>query len=143
MSMIGWSDPVTGRERWVPDEHLVHAAMSGSVDARRLPAPDRAYLVAALARRGLTADETAERLRVSLRLVRQMLADPITGVVDYALTLHDEADALTRAARRDADRAAAARDAARAEAERFRIQRNQLLDMKAARQRCARRATRV
>lgn len=143
MRTSGFSDPVTGATRWVPDEHLVHAALAGSVDARKIPAQDRAYLVAALAHRGLTAEEAAERLRVSLRLVRQMLADPVTSVAEYALTLHAETSERAALLERRAAEAARERDAARAEAERFRIQRNQLLDMRSARQRCARRAERV
>lgn len=129
---IGWTDPVSGSEpRWVPDEHLVHTAMVSRVDVRALPAPDRAYLVASLMDRGLTAEETAQRLTCSLRLVRQIIADPVCHVMEYALGAAGTAAQVTSASQRDIAAARRDRDRALAEAQRYRAQRDQLVDMAA------------
>lgn len=132
--MTGFSDrPGRRRPGWQPDEMLVTAALSGRVDARTMPAPDRAYLVASLQRAGLTAEDTARRMSVSLRLVRQIMADPLTAVVEHSLDQAEAAEATREslaAAHADALRQA---QCAQAAADRLKVQRDQLIGLRAAR----------
>jgi len=126
-----WADPVCGRPGWEPDEHLVHTALAGRVDARALPGPDRAHVVTELTRRGLTANEVADRLSCSLRFVRNVQADPVTAVYVYAAAQRDAAAALDADHRRTVARLTRERDEQRAAAERYRAQRDDLIDRRA------------
>jgi len=68
--------------RWEPDDQLVPAVLA-SVRAYRMSAlahPDRCWVVAGLTLAGLTAEDIAERLACSLRLVRALRADDMTQV---------------------------------------------------------------
>lgn len=65
-------------ERWTPDEHLADAALVGSQHMRQLADPDRAWVVAALKIKGLTAERIADLLHCSLRQVRAVAAEPAT-----------------------------------------------------------------
>lgn len=68
--------------RWEPDDQLVPAVLAG-VRAYRmalLSHPDRCWVVAGLTLAGLTAEDIAERLSCSLRLVRALRADDMTQV---------------------------------------------------------------
>ncbi|ACF34036.1 HNH endonuclease [Mycobacterium phage Neos5] len=67
-------------ERWEPDEHLVSAVLAAGSGRRmsEFKAHDRAWLVSGLVLHGLTAEDIADRLHCSVRLVRSIIAEPIT-----------------------------------------------------------------
>ncbi|WP_263999414.1 hypothetical protein [Mycobacterium yunnanensis] len=70
------------------DSHLVSAVMSTPKAGRamtELAGPDRAWLVAGLTAAGVTAQDIADRLRCSLRLVRSIRADPVTQLCECIL----------------------------------------------------------
>lgn len=52
----------------------------------QLPTPDRCWVVAEMTILGLTAEEIADRLDCSLRLVRSIRAEDMTAVCTYVLT---------------------------------------------------------
>ena len=64
---------------WEPDEQLVHSVLAHR-SVGDLTVHDRAWVVAGLTRAGLTAEDIADRLSCSLRLVRTIRADPMTQV---------------------------------------------------------------
>lgn len=69
------------RIRWVPDEQLIPSVLAGS--GRRmseLECSDRSWVVAGLTLAGLTAEDIADRLGCSLRLVRSIRAEDMTRV---------------------------------------------------------------
>lgn len=72
--------------RWTPDEHLVDAALGGTQHMRELSDPDRAWAVAGLKLKGLTAERIADLLHCSLRQVRAVAADPTTIIVTLYMT---------------------------------------------------------
>lgn len=119
---------------WSPDTNLVeHARLDGYPIAHLEPA-DRAWVVAGLTAHGITAEETARALGCSLRLVRQIRADPMTQACRFAMSMADE----LAQARRDNARALAAlesyRRETRREIDRLRRQRDRLVnDLTAAR----------
>lgn len=117
---------------WAPDEHLIDAAREGKLRATAMSGPDRCWVVAGLTAAGVTAEETARLLHCSLRLVRQIRAEPMTAVCTYALdiaaVLHRQRDTARTeriALRLDAENA-------RMDADRFKAQRDELLDRLAA-----------
>jgi hypothetical protein len=64
-------------EDWTPDEQLADAVLAGSsVTLYDLCPHDRAWVIAALKLRGLTAEQIEDRLGGSLRLVRQIASEP-------------------------------------------------------------------
>lgn len=69
---------------WQPDEQLVPAIMalsSSRPTMRELKPADRSWVVAGLHLKGLTANQIVDRLKpCSLRLVRAVLAEPMTKV---------------------------------------------------------------
>lgn len=112
---------------WEPDEQLVPAALARKLTMAALPGPDRSWAVAGLTLAGLTAEDIAERLSCSLRLVRALRAEPMTRVCLWA---QREASAFAdelRLSRSEHRHAAAARDAALAEADRLRGQVSRLI----------------
>lgn len=76
-----------GEPRWQPDDQLVPAILAGSRKRMAdLSDSDRSWVVAGLGIAGLTAEEIAERLKCSLRLVRSVRALPLTRAFEYAQT---------------------------------------------------------
>jgi hypothetical protein len=76
-----------GEPRWQPDEQLVPAILAGSRKRMAdLQDNDRAWVVAGLGLAGLKAEDIAERLKCSLRLVRSIRALPLTKACVYAQT---------------------------------------------------------
>lgn len=72
---------MTDHDRWTPDDQLIPAYLEPP--RRRLnplSSADRAWVVAGLTLAGKTADDIAERLGCSLRLVRSIRADPMTQI---------------------------------------------------------------
>lgn len=66
-----------GEEEWAPDEQLIDALLAGSPTTMAdLSAHDRAWAVAGMKLRGMTAEQIKERLGCSLRLVRAIAAEP-------------------------------------------------------------------
>jgi len=81
------------QDRWTPDEQLVAAVLSGTGKKMAdLCDADRSWVVAALTRRGHTADDIADRLGCSLRLVRSIRALDMTQV---CLLMQSNADNAT------------------------------------------------
>lgn len=77
--------PVTSPDRWKPDEQLVPAILAGSGrKMSQLQTPDRCWAVAGLTLAGLTAEEIADRMDCSLRLVRSIRAEDMTQVCTYS-----------------------------------------------------------
>lgn len=70
------------RERWQPDDQLIAAVRCGSGSRKMadLIDADRSWVVAGLTLAGLTADDIADRLSCSLRLVRSIRAADMTQV---------------------------------------------------------------
>lgn len=71
---------MTTPERWEPDGQLIPAYLTGARPELRLSTADRAWVVAGLTLAGKTAEDIAERIGCSLRLVRTIRADPLTQV---------------------------------------------------------------
>ena len=75
------------RRRWAPDLQLIPAVVAGSGrKMSQLTTPDRCWVVAGLTLLGLTAEEIADRLDCSLRLVRSIRAEDMTAVCTYVQT---------------------------------------------------------
>lgn len=69
------------RTRWSPDEQLVPAVLAGTgKKMSQLSSSDRCWVVAGLTVSGLTAEDIADRLDCSLRLVRSIRAEDMTQV---------------------------------------------------------------
>lgn len=70
------------RERWEPDDQLISAVRCGNGSRRMsdLVDADRSWVVAGLTLAGLTAEDIADRLSCSLRLVRSVRAADMTQV---------------------------------------------------------------
>lgn len=78
--------------RWLPDEQLVASVLAGgSTRMGDLGAADRCWVVAGLVAAGLTAEEVADRLGCSLRLVRSVRAEPMSAVCEWALGVGERA----------------------------------------------------
>ncbi|AYD82065.1 hypothetical protein I5G60_gp71 [Mycobacterium phage Saguaro] len=114
-----------GEPSWAPDRLLVDAILAGSpTTMSQLCAADRAWAVAGLRLRGLTAEAIADRLECSLRLVRSVSAEPTTALAmlyqreceNFANELRMASSEVARLARalaeaeRDRDRAIAERN---------------------------------
>jgi hypothetical protein len=114
-------------EPWFPDPHLIDSALAGNLSNRTLSGPDRAWVVAGLAARGITAEATADLLGCSLRTIRAVRAEPMTRVCTHALNLVIALDdALTR--HKAAHRAWQFElEDVRATADRYRGQRDELI----------------
>ncbi|BBC28617.1 hypothetical protein [Mycobacterium phage PR] len=118
-------------ERWEPDNSIVEVALSTPKSTRRmtdLSGPDRSWLVAGLTLWGMTAQEIADRLSCSLRLVRTIRAEEMTQVCYLAqereAALTDEVRQLDMAARM----LRRERDCALQEVARLRAQLDQVID---------------
>ena len=124
-----------GVRGWQPDENLVeHVRMCG-LPITELTGPDRAWVVAGLAAAGWTAEDTAAQLRCSLRLIRQIRAEPMCVVATYALELREQlitARLAETEAKRKATQVAAA---LRGELRYAKTQRNRLIDKKSTNRR--------
>jgi hypothetical protein len=98
---------MTSPDRWVPDNQLIASFLTCRRTSIKLSPPDRAWVVAGLTLAGKTAEDIAERLGVSLRLVRAIRADPMTQVcmfyqqesAHFADELRLKQSEVTRAAR--------------------------------------------
>ena len=122
---------------WQPDEHLITAAQAGQLHIRNLTNEDRSWVVAGLTARGHTAEDTAHMLRCSLRLIKQIRANPMTAVSLYAQTIAVEAE-TARLQAKTAKRAHAYElEDLRMTAERYKKQRDDLIDQLAAQARRA------
>ena len=111
-------------ERWVPDDQLVPAVLSRvrPYTMASLTPPDRCWVVAGLTLAGLTAEDIAERLSCSLRLVRALRAEDMTQV---ALHFQRESSAFAdelRLARSELRAASLAHTASDLEVQRLRKQ---------------------
>lgn len=86
---VGCSDDVVPGgvgDRWVPDDSMVVEVLCSPRSFLRmtgLSAADRAWLVAGLSVRGLTAEEIAARTHCSLRLVRTIRSWEMTAVCEW------------------------------------------------------------
>lgn len=121
-------DPVP----WQPDDNLIDHARLCPVSILDMSGPDRAWVVAGLSAAGWTAEETARALKCSLRLIRQIRAEPMCTVATYALTAReqhrDERFHLTEELRHAHRRIAGLRG----ELARITNQRNQLIESRIA-----------
>lgn len=108
-------------EDWQPDEGLVEKVRTGGASIKDLSDADRTWVVIVLLSHGWTAQDVADRLHCSLRLIRNIRADPLAAVALYALGL-ERALGAERAVRALEARFSAQRDA-EAMAESIRLRR--------------------
>ena len=124
--LLGYDRPV---QRWEPDELLMAAVLAGSKRTMSdLSPPDRCWLVAGLTLARLTAEDIADRMRCSLRLVRTIRAEDMTQV---CIRMQEETAHFTnevRLARSEHRAAIAALDRMTGERDRLRVQLDRLLD---------------
>jgi hypothetical protein len=71
---------LTTTDRWEPDTQLIASYLANARPEIKLSTSDRSWVVAGLTLAGKTAEDIAERLGCSLRLVRTIRADPMTQV---------------------------------------------------------------
>ncbi|TCN51812.1 hypothetical protein EV641_109203 [Rhodococcus sp. SMB37] len=129
----------THTTNWQPDDHLITAAQAGQLHIRNLTAEDRSWVVAGLTARGVTAEDTATMLRCSLRLIKQIRAHPMTAVSHYAQTIAVEVE-TTVSKEKTKNRAHAYElENLRMTAERYKQQRDKLIDQLAKQARKAER----
>lgn len=81
-AVIDVADVEPRRSRWEPDDQLIAAVRcgNGSRQMAQLVDADRSWVVAGLTLAGLTAEDIADRLSCSLRLVRAVRAADMTQV---------------------------------------------------------------
>lgn len=109
--------------RWIPDIQLVPAVLAGRpVRLVDLDEPDRCWVVAGLGLAGLTAEQIADRLGCSLRLVRSVRAEPTTAMAIWAITEANHFADELRLARSEAARLLGELDTSIAESRRLRQQ---------------------
>lgn len=118
---------VTAAVHWSPDPHLIESALAGNLDSRTLTGPDRAWVVAGLAARGVTAEGTARLLGCSLRTVRTVRAEPMTVVCTFAMAVTGELEDARGAHRSEVRRLRFAIEDQAANADRYRGQRDELV----------------
>jgi hypothetical protein len=88
--------------RWNPDECLIDAAIAGRVQGVKLPASDRAWLVAHLTHRGHTTDTIAAWLHVSRRTIQMARTEPVAVLTTQLLAAEaavEKAESKVRASR--------------------------------------------
>ncbi|WP_418346115.1 hypothetical protein [Rhodococcus pyridinivorans] len=122
---------------WQPDDHLITAAQAGQLHIRNLTQEDRSWVVAGLTARGHTAEDTAHMLRCSLRLIKQIRAHPMTAVSLYAQTIAVEAETARLHAKTTKRAHAYELEDLRMTAERYKRQRDELIDQLAKQSRRA------
>lgn len=71
---------MTEVQRWEPDDQLIASYLAGPRPELDLSPADRSWVVAGLTLAGHTAEDIAERIGRSLRLVRTVRSDPMTLV---------------------------------------------------------------
>ncbi|OMC08541.1 hypothetical protein [Mycolicibacterium fortuitum] len=122
---------MTAPQRWEPDAQMVAAVLSMPKASRKmteLSDADRSWLVAGLTLAGVTAQDIADRLSCSLRLVRAIRAEDMTQMAYIA---QDETRKLGDDLRVErCEHSVTRRTLAEAEAEnsRLRMQLDQLVD---------------
>lgn len=115
---------------WSPDHLLVPAVLAQSRPIATITAKqDRCWLVGGLQAEGLTADDIADRLKCSLRLVRTLLAEDMTTVCRLYLTEADHFAEELRLTRHELTVRQRELADERAEAARVRDQRDRMIDM--------------
>lgn len=124
---------------WQPDDNLITAAQAGQLHIRNLSCEDRSWVVAGLTARGVTAEDTATMLRCSLRLIKQIRANPMTAVSLYAQTIAVEVETARIHAKTTKRAHAYELEDLRMTAERYKKQRDDLIDQLAAQARRAER----
>ena len=82
--------------RWVPDENLPQAIMSGRLSLQDVPKADRAWAVAILIHQKVTCEDIAKALGCSKRLVQHMKAEPMAVVVTELLMAKESFAELQR-----------------------------------------------
>ena len=114
-------------EEWSPDAGLVDKVRTIGCPIKGLSDDDRVWVVVSLLTSGLTAQAVADRMDCSLRLIRNIRADPRAPMALHALEL-SRALRAEQAVRLLESRLAAQRlSEALAELERLRRQRSELV----------------
>jgi hypothetical protein len=135
-------DPIAPEQLtpWLPDEQLVPSILAGCPKTiSDLTELDRCWVVAGLSARGMVAEDIADRLKCSLRLIRSIRADPYTKGFRYAavetsafaneVALRDSAIAGLKASLAQAER----------ERDRYKAQRDNMIDAQIVGIECCRR----
>lgn len=120
-------------ERWVPDEQLIPRYLAPPpYPTGKLTTADRCWVVAGLTLADRTAEDIAERLGCSLRLVRTIRADPMTQVCVFYQTEVSTFEAELRMANSDHRNLAAQLNETEAELARAKRQLARLINPAAA-----------
>jgi hypothetical protein len=69
--------------RWTPDEQLIPAFLAGRKPTMALSPADRAWVVAGMTLAGKKAEDIADQVGCSLRLVRKIWADPMAQLCAF------------------------------------------------------------
>jgi hypothetical protein len=77
-------------EQWIPDDGLVEKVRCVGCSIKNLSNEDRTWVVVNLSALGWTAQEIADRLDCSLRLIRNIKAEPAAALATYILTLRHQ-----------------------------------------------------
>jgi hypothetical protein len=75
---------------WQPDDGLVEKVRLGGCGIRDLTNADRAWVVVSLSALGWTAQDIADRMECSLRLIRNIKAESAAELAIYALYLQKQ-----------------------------------------------------
>ena len=110
----------------------------GGCSIKDLSDADRAWAVVRLSEMGWTAQDIADRMGCSLRLIRNIKAEPLAAAMEYAILLRAEISALHGVHRLELDCIARIADAQLRELSLLRAQRSDLiLQLQIERQRAA------
>ena len=128
---LSYADAVADAEspRWHPDEQLVPAILAGGGHRMSDLSPhDRAWVVAELKDRGLTADQIRSWLGCSLRTVRFIAAEPAVDMARLYLRERENFADELRMNSTEVRRLAAELATTAAERDRYKLQLDRLLD---------------
>lgn len=117
---------------WEPDTNILESARAGSLRAKEMDVCERAWVVAALAHEGETAEATASMLHCSLRLIRQIRSEPMAAMARYVLDKTDEHDRAERRYKAEIRTLRFTTFELSSNAERYKDQRDQLLEQRQA-----------
>lgn len=79
---------------WLPDDGLVEKARMMGQPIATMTNEDRIWVVVSLSALGWTAQDIADRLSCSLRLIRNIKAEPAAQLATYALGLRGQVIAI-------------------------------------------------
>lgn len=125
-------DPAEVLTAWRPDAQLVAAVLAKPRHHSELASKtDKCWVVAGLTADGMVAEDIADRLKCSLRLIRTLIADPRTKVFRMYLAAMEASVQELALVQHELRTTTIALDQRTAELARMTAQRNRLIDMAA------------